>query len=39
MGREVHFAEKEFILKLTGVLSLFALKWELKIPYRTIKNV
>ncbi|WML26935.1 hypothetical protein [Neobacillus sp. OS1-33] len=39
MGREVHFKEEEFVLKLTGVLSLFALKWQLKIPYKTIKNV
>jgi hypothetical protein len=39
MGREVHFAEKEFVLKLTGVVSLFALKWELKIPYKAIKSV
>jgi hypothetical protein len=39
MARKVHFTEKEFVLKLTGVLSVFALKRELKIPYKAIKNV
>lgn len=39
MGREVHFKEEEFVLKLTGLLSIFALKWQLKIPYKAIKSV
>ena len=39
MGREVHFTEKEFVLKLKGVISIFALKWELKIPYSSIKSI
>lgn len=38
MGRKVLFTEKEFILKLTGALSLFALKRELRIPYKAISN-
>lgn len=39
MGREVHFTDDEFVLRLTGVLPLFALRWELKIPYKTIQSV
>ncbi|PGY08365.1 hypothetical protein [Bacillus sp. AFS031507] len=39
MGREVHFKEEEFVLKLTGLLSILALKWQLKIPYKAIKSV
>jgi hypothetical protein len=39
MGRVVHFKEEEFVLKLTGLLSIFALKWQLKIPYKSIKSV
>ncbi|MFZ7944469.1 MULTISPECIES: hypothetical protein [Bacillaceae] len=39
MGRKVHFNKDEFVLKLTGVLSVFALKWQLKIPYKAIKRV
>lgn len=39
MGREVRFNKEDFNLKLTGVLSLFALKWQLKIPYKAIKSI
>lgn len=39
MGREVHFKKEEFVLRLTGVLSVFALRWQLKIPYKAIKSV
>lgn len=39
MGREVHYTDTDFILRLTGVTGLFALKGELKIPYRNIKSV
>ena len=38
VGRSVLFTEDKFILKLTGALSLFALKREVKIPYKAIKN-
>jgi hypothetical protein len=39
MGREVHFDQDVFVLKLTGVLSIFALRRVVKIPYRAIKKV
>ncbi|QPA31450.1 hypothetical protein [Thermaerobacillus caldiproteolyticus] len=39
MGREVHFDKAELTLKLTGILSFFALKRKVKIPYCTIKSV
>lgn len=39
MGREVFFHEKEFELRFTGSLSIFALKSKLDIPYSMIKNV
>src|SRR3954470_6027301 len=39
MTRKVHFDEEEFVLRLMGVESIFALKWQLKIPYKAIKKV
>jgi hypothetical protein len=39
MTRKVHFDEEEFVLRLNGVESVFALKWQLKIPYKAIKKV
>ena len=39
MTRKVHFDEEEFVLRLTGVESIFALKWQMKIPYKAIKKV
>jgi hypothetical protein len=39
MGRTVRFGETEFILHFTGILSFFALKRKLAIPYPTIKSV
>ncbi|WP_066064478.1 hypothetical protein [Neobacillus soli] len=39
MGREVHFNKEEFVLRLTGVLPIFALKGEVKIPYQAIKSI
>jgi hypothetical protein len=39
MGRKVTFTKDEFVLRLNGVLSVFALKWQLRIPYKSIKRV
>ncbi|MEH7299141.1 hypothetical protein [Neobacillus drentensis] len=39
MGRKVNFTKDEFVLRLNGVLSVFALKWQLRIPYKAIKRV
>ncbi len=39
MGRKVHFSKDMFVLKLTGIQSIFALRGKLKIPYKTIKQV
>ena len=39
MTRKVHFDEEEFVLRLNGVESIFAMKWQLKIPYMAIKKV
>ncbi|MEG6586753.1 hypothetical protein [Dendrosporobacter sp. 1207_IL3150] len=39
MGRKVYFGEQELSLRLTGLLSFFALKREVRIPYKAIKNV
>ncbi|MGI6092864.1 MAG: hypothetical protein GX348_05260 [Veillonellaceae bacterium] len=38
MGRKVLFTEEALILKLTGALSLFALKKEIRIPYKAIED-
>lgn len=39
MTRKVRFDEEEFVLRLNGFESFFALKWQLKIPYKAIKKV
>ncbi|MCL6570095.1 MAG: hypothetical protein K6T88_00230 [Bacillus sp. (in: Bacteria)] len=39
MGRKVHFDKDVFVLQLTGVVSIFSLKSEMKIPYKAIKKV
>lgn len=39
MIREVRFTDQEFVLKLKGVLPVFAFRGELKIPYKAIKSV
>lgn len=39
MAREVQFDDEGVILKLKGATGLFALKFNLKMPYNTIKNV
>ncbi|MPM25500.1 hypothetical protein SDC9_71995 [bioreactor metagenome] len=38
MGREVFFNEDELVLKLIGITSIFALKREIRIPHKAIKN-
>ncbi|ABO66151.1 MULTISPECIES: hypothetical protein [Anoxybacillaceae] len=39
MAREVQFDDEGVILKLNGVTGLFAFKFNLKMPYSTIKSV
>ncbi|MGG0792473.1 hypothetical protein ABE137_00300 [Brevibacillus laterosporus] len=39
MGREVQFDDEGVILKLTGATGFFAVKFNLKMPYSTIKSV
>lgn len=39
MGREIVFDEEHVILKLNGATGFFALKFELLLPYHTIKSV
>lgn len=39
MAREIQFDDEGVILTLTGATGFFALKFNLKMPYSTIKNV
>lgn len=39
MARKVEFDNENVILKLNGATAFFALKFNLKIPYNTIKSV
>ncbi|WP_425457450.1 hypothetical protein [Bacillus marasmi] len=39
LARELHFTDHELVLKLSGTVSLLALKRELRIPYQCIKRV
>ena len=39
VGREIIFAKDELTLKLTGLVGFFALKQNVKLPYRLIKSV
>ncbi|PDY26974.1 hypothetical protein [Bacillus thuringiensis] len=39
MGRKIEFHEESVILKMIGITGLLALKRNLKIPYKAIKNI
>lgn len=39
VGREIRFGDAEFVLKLTGLTCIFALKRQVVIPYPKIKRV
>lgn len=39
MAREIHFDDNSVNLKLNGATALFALKFNLIVPYHTIKSV